>query len=152
LEFEILGINKMIQEIKNNPHEGLTQKIIECANEVHKRIGDGFHEVVYKRPLAIEFFFQNISFEEESQLPFSDGKQFEASDLDFIVDGKIMIMVKSACQIGEEELVRSLSDMKTRNLEVGLLINFGSEYLEIRKLFNPSVPMPDSNTLKHQLT
>ena len=35
-------------------HEELTRKIIGCAMEVHKRLGNGFQEVIYQRALEIE--------------------------------------------------------------------------------------------------
>ena len=39
---------------KNYPESKLTGKIIGCAIEVHKHLGNGFQEVVYQRALSIE--------------------------------------------------------------------------------------------------
>jgi GxxExxY protein len=135
-------IGKEMTENTNNNEkyslDDLTHKIIYCANEVHKRVGDGFHELVYKRPLALEFFFQNLSYEKELQMPLSDEKQFETNSIDFIVEGKIMVEVKSILQIGNEQLENSLYNLKSNNLDIGLLINFGSEFLEVKKIINTS--------------
>ncbi|WP_282189239.1 GxxExxY protein [Maribellus sp. YY47] len=50
-------------------HEELTHKIIGCAMQVHRALGNGFQEVIYQRALAIEFDHQNINFEREKVTP-----------------------------------------------------------------------------------
>ncbi len=49
----------------------LTRKIIGCAMEVHKALGNGFQEVIYQRALAIEFTFQMLSYEREKEMPLT---------------------------------------------------------------------------------
>ena len=46
-------------------HEELTKKIIGCAMEVHKRLGNGFQEVIYQRALKIEMNLAGLSFARE---------------------------------------------------------------------------------------
>ncbi len=46
-------------------YEELTYKIIGCAIEVHKHLGNGFQEVIYQRALAIEMGLQGIEFDRE---------------------------------------------------------------------------------------
>jgi len=53
-------MNTMIK--KEYPESGLTAKIFGCAVEVHKIPGNGFHEVIDQRALAIEMANQNISY------------------------------------------------------------------------------------------
>ncbi|MDA3893833.1 MAG: GxxExxY protein [Salinivirgaceae bacterium] len=50
-------------------YEDLTYKIIGCAMEVHKHLGNGFQEVVYQRALAIEMQLQGIEFSREYEMP-----------------------------------------------------------------------------------
>ena len=50
-------------------YEDLTYKIIGCAMEVHKNMGNGFQEVVYQRALAIEMQMQGIEFSREHEMP-----------------------------------------------------------------------------------
>ena len=47
--------------------DSLTHKIIGCAMEVHKELGNGFQEVIYQRALAIEFMLQGLGFEREKK-------------------------------------------------------------------------------------
>jgi len=47
----------------------LTGKIIGCAMEVHKRLGNGFQEVIYQRALEIEMRLAAIEFSREHEMP-----------------------------------------------------------------------------------
>ena len=49
-------------------HEELTRKIIGCAMEVHKRLGNGFQEMIYQRALQIEIRLSNFDFAREMEM------------------------------------------------------------------------------------
>jgi GxxExxY protein len=49
-------------------HEDLTRRIIGCAMEVHKRLGNGFQEVIYQRALQVEMNFVGLNFEREMEM------------------------------------------------------------------------------------
>ena len=49
-------------------HEELTKQIIGCAMRVHRRLGNGFQEVIYQRALAIEFELEKIDFRREMEM------------------------------------------------------------------------------------
>jgi len=49
----------------------LTYRIIGCAIEVHKQLGNGFQEVIYQRALAIEMRMQGLAFSREYEIPIS---------------------------------------------------------------------------------
>ena len=57
------------------PLSDLTSKVIKCAIEVHKYLGNGFQEVIYQRELGIEFGLQNIPFEREFEMPLKFWQQ-----------------------------------------------------------------------------
>ncbi len=50
-------------------YEDLTKKIIGCAMEVHKRLGNGFQEVIYQRALEIEMGLAGLEFSREMEMP-----------------------------------------------------------------------------------
>lgn len=116
------------------PYQELTEKILKCAEYVHKRIGNGFHEVVYKRPMACEFLFRNIAFEKEDDIIWSTGEQKAKDEADFLVDGKVMVELKSIVQFEEEHLTRTIECLQASNLEVGLLINFGGDKIDYKQI------------------
>ncbi len=62
----------------------LTGKIIGCALEVHKSLGNGFQEVIYQRALAIEMALQGIAFSREFEMQiFYKGYDIGTRRVDF---------------------------------------------------------------------
>ena len=119
------------------PLSDLTGKIIKCAIEVHKHLGNGFQEVIYQRALSIEFALQNVEFEREFEMPlFYKGEQIGTRRVDFFIDGKVMVEIKAVIQLEEVHLAQAINYLEAYNMEVGLLINFGSKSLEFKRVMN----------------
>lgn len=119
------------------PFSDLTGKIIKCAIEVHKYLGNGFQEVVYQRALAIEFSIQNIPFEREFEMPlFYKGEHIGTRRVDFFVDGKVMVEIKAVIQLEDVHLAQAINYLEAYQMEVGLLINFGSKSLDFKRVMN----------------
>ncbi len=119
------------------PLSDLTGKIIKCAIEVHKYLGNGFQEVVYQRALAIEFSIQNIPFEREFEMPlFYKGEHIGTRRVDFFVDGKVMVELKAVIQLEDVHLAQAINYLEAYQMEVGLLINFGSKSLDFKRVMN----------------
>jgi GxxExxY protein len=115
----------------------LSDRVIKCAQAVHKQIGSGFHEMVYKRPLAFELFIRDIPFEREMDILLNNNdRQHGKMNADFLVDEKIMVELKSTMQLDGMSLTFVKEQLEDRNLELGLVLNFGVETLEYRKIFN----------------
>ena len=120
-----------------HPVSDLIGKIIRCAIEVHKLLGNGFQEVIYQRALAIEFELRNISFERESEMPlYYKGEQIGTRRVDFFVDEKVMVEIKAIIQLEDVHLAQAINYLEAYNKEVGLLINFGSKSLDFRRVMN----------------
>jgi GxxExxY protein len=119
------------------PLSDLTGKIIKCAIEVHKHLGNGFQEVIYQRALAIEFSLQNVSFEREFEMPlFYKGEQIGTRRVDFFIEGKVMVELKAIIQLEDVHLAQAINYLEAYNMEVGLLINFGSKSLDFKRVMN----------------
>ncbi|MDD2305162.1 MAG: GxxExxY protein [Prolixibacteraceae bacterium] len=119
------------------PLSDLTGKVIKCAIEVHKHLGNGFQEVIYQRALAIEFGLQNIPFEREFEMPlFYKGEPIGTRRIDFFVDGKVMVELKAIIQLEDVHLAQAINYLEAYKMEVGLLINFGSKSLEFKRVMN----------------
>ncbi len=74
------------------PESELTGKIIGCAMEVHRILGNGFQEVIYQRALAKEMNLQGLSFSREHEMPiFYKDDQIGTRRVDFFVEGKVMV-------------------------------------------------------------
>ena len=115
----------------------LTEKIIKCATEVHKFLGNGFQEAVYRQALAIEFELRNVLFEREFEMPlYYKGEQIGTRQVDFFVDDKIMVEIKAISQLEEVHVAQAINFLEAYNKDMGLLINFGSKNLDFKSITN----------------
>ncbi len=118
-------------------HSELTSKIIGCAIEVHKHLGNGFQEVIYQRALEIEFRLQGINVQREFEMPLSyKGEEIGTRRVDFFVEEKILVEIKAIIQLEDVHLAQAINYLEAYNLEVGLLINFGSKSLDFKRIMN----------------
>jgi len=114
----------------------LTYKIIGCAMKVHNSLGNGFQEVIYQRCLAIELEKNNIEFLREKELPiFYEGIHVGTRRADFIVAGEVMVELKAIIKLEDVHLAQALNYLTAYQIEKGLLVNFGSTSLEVKRLF-----------------
>ena len=121
-------------------YEDLTYKIIGCAMEVHKHLGNGFQEVVYQRALAIEMQIQGIDFSREHEMSLQyKGHDIGTRRVDFFVEDKIMVEIKAIINLDDVHLAQAMNYVEAYNLEIGLLINFGSKSLQHKRVHNNKV-------------
>ena len=117
------------------PESELTAKIIGCALEVHKALGNGFQEVIYQRTLAIEMTSQNVRFTREQEMPiFYKGHDIGTCRVDFFVENRVMVEIKAVIRFEDVHLAQAINYLEAYGLEVGLLINFGAQRMEFRRL------------------
>jgi GxxExxY protein len=105
--------------------------------EVHKLLGNGFQEVIYQRALSIEMRLQGIEHTREKEMDiFYKGEKIGTRRVDFLVDDKISVEIKAVIQLEEVHLAQAINYLEAYNLEVGLLINFGSKSLDFKRVMN----------------
>ena len=128
-------------------HSALTGKIIGCAMEVHKTLGNGFQEVIYQRALAIEMQQQGLAFSREKVMQiFYKGTGIGTRRVDFFVEEKVMLELKAVIQLEDAHLAQAINYLEAYDMEVGLLINFGSRSLQYKRVSKPvRVYHPDQN-------
>lgn len=110
--------------------------IIGIMMEVHKNLGGGFSEIVYKDAIEYELKTHGIDFKREQKydvlykrfvLPHS----FYA---DFVILDKIILEIKSCKQLSEEHVSQCLNYLKVSGLKVALLVNFRRKSLEYKRV------------------
>ena len=117
-------------------YEELTHQIIGLAMKVHSAIGMGFQEVIYQRCLNIEFEKNDVPFVREFEMPvLYEGIQVGTRRVDFLIDQKIMVEIKAVSELLDVHLAQAKNYLEAYELEIGLLINFGSSSLEFKRLF-----------------
>ena len=118
-------------------HSELTSKIIGCAMIVHKKLGNGFQEVIYQRALEIEMRLANLNFyrEFEMQIIYRE-EQIGTRRVDFLVENTISVELKAITKLEEVHFAQAINYLEAYNLEIGLLINFGETSLNFKRLTN----------------
>jgi GxxExxY protein len=81
-------------------YSDVTGKIIGCAMEVHKILGNGFQEVIYQRALEKEMSLQGLGYSREHKMPiFYKDDQIGTRRVDFLIDGIISVEIKAITQL-----------------------------------------------------
>ena len=111
-------------------------EIIGKCMEVHQELGHGFLEIVYKDALQILFERGEIFYEREKAYPIYFQKvllphQFYA---DFVVYDKIILEIKGISTLNDEHIAQTINYLKVSGNRLGLLVNFGREKLEYKRL------------------
>ena len=122
-------------------YQELTQKITGCAMKVHSILGNGFQEVIYQRAMAIEMRKQGLNFSREMEMYiFYEGEQIGTRRVDFFVEEKIMVELKAIIDLRDSDLNQCRNYLEAYKLPVGLLINFGSNSLQYKRIYNTKHP------------
>ena len=122
------------------PLSGLTAKVLAAAHEAHRVLGPGFREVIYQRALARELPVHGVECAREVWIDvLYKGERIGRQRVDFIAgddSGDVMIEIKAKGTLEEVDFVQALSYLKASGYGVGLLLNFGSKRLEVKRLVN----------------
>ena len=117
-------------------HKDLTGSILKLFYEVYNELGHGFLEKVYQNALYSEL--KNNGFEVESQKQIKVYyKNVEVGEYfaDLIVNDKVILELKATETITEAHEFQLLNYLKSTNIEVGLLLNFGKKPEFCKKVF-----------------
>jgi GxxExxY protein len=118
------------------PHDAESYAVIGAAMQVHRVLGCGFLEAVYRAALAIELRRRGIQFEREVAFPMLyDGEALGLSyRADLICYSSLIVEVKARSSIGPVEQAQAINYLKASGLRRALILNFGARSLEFRRL------------------
>ncbi len=117
-------------------HRELSKRIIAAAYAVHKELGYGFVEKVYKNALAIELQEDNIKCAVEVPLKvLYHGKTVGDYFADIIVEDRMIVEAKAVSKLEPVHEVQLVNYLKATGLQIGLLINFGQSVTVTRRVF-----------------
>ena len=109
----------------------LTRKIIACAIEVHKRLGPGLLEKLYKEAMIIELELNKLKVDKNVKVPVEyRGKLIGEYFIDLLVEDTVILELKSVERHDSVFEAQILSYMKLTGKKVGLLINFNSKMVK----------------------
>ncbi|MFN0081002.1 MAG: GxxExxY protein [Ferruginibacter sp.] len=114
-----------------------TYEIIGLCMEVHRILGNGFSEIVYKDAVTIEAKFREFAIEREKKFEIVYKEQTLPHHFfaDFVFFDEIIVEVKAIDkEINDEHIAQTLNYLKISDCRVGLIINFGRKSLEYKRL------------------
>jgi GxxExxY protein len=112
--------------------EDVTDAIIGAAIEVHRALGPGLLESAYQVCLAHEFTLRGVPFVQQQSIPLEyKGVHLDCGyRLDFLIDGKVVVELKTVDTVLPIHEAQLLTYMKLTNCRVGLLLNFNVPVLK----------------------
>ncbi|HEY0304172.1 MAG TPA: GxxExxY protein [Longimicrobiales bacterium] len=115
--------------------DSLTQQIIGCIIKVHRTLGPGFVESVYRRALVVELNQCALAVETEKLLYIHYEKVLVGRHrLDLVVANEVVIEIKAVRALHEVHYAQLRSYLKAARLRTGILVNFSTERADYRRL------------------
>ena len=111
-------------------------KIVGCCMEVHRELGKGHNEVIYKDALEIEFDRQGIPFRRELEFKLAYKGVILPHNYfaDFVVMDEIILEAKAIECLTDSHIKQTLNYLAASKLKLGLLVNFGEESLNYERV------------------
>ena len=110
--------------------------IIGICMEVHRILGPGLLEIVYKDALEIEFKNKNIPFEREKEfiIEYKGNILPHKFYADFIIYDEIILEIKTVKEINNEHIAQTLNYIKLADSQIGIIVNFQNKSLTHKRL------------------
>ena len=110
--------------------------VIGAAIDIHRTLGCGFLEAVYRGALALELRRRGVDFIREASFDLSyAGEPLHLSyRADFVCFSTLIVEVKAVHSLGPLELAQTINYLKASGLQHGLIVNFGQPRLEWKRV------------------
>jgi GxxExxY protein len=125
-----------------NDIKALCDIVRQIAYDIHLFHGQGHLEKIYENALVHRLHIAGIDVKQQHPIKVydEDGTLIGDYFADLLVEGELIVELKTAKKLAPEHVTQILGDLKSTRLEHGLLINFGSYKFEIRKFaFSPAL-------------
>ena len=118
-------------------YEELSFKIRGALYEVYNTLGPGFREETYKLAVISELQRQGIATEREVSFEILyKGVVIDLYRADIVIDGKVILELKAAETLHARHSAQLLSYLKASGMQLGLLVNFGKDQIQINRQVN----------------
>lgn len=116
-------------------YEAITEKIIGAAFVIHRVLGYGLLEKVYQKAMQVELKHLGLKTELETPIKVRF-KGYVIGDYfaDLLVEEKVVVELKVAENYNSKDEAQLINELKATGVRVGLLINFGREKVEFKRL------------------
>lgn len=118
----------------------ISNKIIGCAIEVHKKLGPGLLESAYRECLSYELTQAGLNIVKEKPMPivYKEMKLDHGYRMDILVENKVVIEIKTVDALNDVHTAQVLTYLKLGEYKLGLLLNFQVAVLRngIKRIIN----------------
>jgi GxxExxY protein len=112
----------------------LTERIIGCAMKVHRQLGPGFLESVYRNALAFELRRAGLAVEMDKHITVKYEHVIVGDFVaDLIINEILICELKAASALSRADEVQLVNYLKATNHDFGLLLNFGTASLQFKR-------------------
>jgi GxxExxY protein len=111
-------------------------KIVGICMEVHRELGMGFKEAIYKDILELEFIKNQFPYEKEKlyDILYKGIKLKRRFPADFVVFDKIILEIKASTSIVDAHVAQTINYLKASGLKLGIIANFGQRSFEFKRV------------------
>ncbi len=118
----------------------ISNKIIGCAIEVHRKLGPGLLESAYRECLSYELMLMGLKIEKEKAMPiiYKEVKLDHGYRMDILVENKVVVEIKTVEELNDVHTAQVLTYLKLGEYRLGLLLNFHVAVLKrgIKRIIN----------------
>lgn len=118
-------------------YEDLSHVILNIAFTIHNSLGPGFTEGLYEKAFIYELEERGIAYETQKVITIHyKGKPLGIYRLDLVIDGKVIVELKAVTELNHLFKQQLISYLKATEMQLGLLINFGSRSVQHERVIN----------------
>ena len=116
-------------------HSDITKKVIGAAFEVYNHLGYGFLERVYQQSMSVEWRIRGLQCETEYPIPVQYKSESVGNySADLFVERVVIVELKVAKVYNPKDEAQLLNELKATGIQVGLLINFGEDKVQFKRM------------------
>mgnify|MGYP001559880263 CR=1 FL=1 len=118
-------------------YEEVSYRIIGCLYDVNNQLGSGLKEQVYQKAVSLKLAEDRFHFKEQVYIPIMyNGLRVGYRYLDFLVDEKIILELKSGSSFSRQHMNQTNEYLKLTRLQLAILANFSSNGVKVKRLVN----------------
>ncbi len=116
-------------------YQDITEQVIGASFEVFRELGYGFLEKVYQRAMKVELELRGLTAEIETDIQVRyKGQVVGDYRADIFVSRCVLVELKVSPNLDRRDEAQLLNELKATGIKVGLLINFGRQRVEFKRL------------------
>lgn len=116
-------------------YEELSFQLIGVLYKIHNTLGHGFQEKYYQRAIGKVLDKEKIKYREQVMFPIAlDGVNIGRYYVDFVVENKIVLEIKSKSFFSQRDIKQLLGYLKISGIDLGILAAFTSEGVRIKRI------------------